>query len=125
MRFLVAALGIYGLYRLIWREADHPRALLTDMRSRGARAGEEKPSEVTYEVVAHDGGWAYKVKDVYSETFATREEATEAATQAAAAHRRAGSDAFIEYQDRQGRWHEEIDPGDDRPDTRVATGPAT
>ena len=26
-------------------------------------------TKVTYEVVEHDGGWAYRVNGVYSETF--------------------------------------------------------
>ncbi|WP_187973320.1 DUF2188 domain-containing protein [Aquibium microcysteis] len=73
-----------------------------------------------YEVVQHDEAWAYRVGDVYSETFATRGEAHAAAEQAAASHRLAGSDEHIEYQDPQGRWHEEEEDGDDRPDTGVA-----
>ncbi len=32
-------------------------------------------SEVTYRIVEHDGGFAYKVGDVFSETFPSREEA--------------------------------------------------
>ena len=28
-------------------------------------------SEVTYEIVEHDGGWAYKVAGVFSEPFPT------------------------------------------------------
>lgn len=40
-------------------------------------------SHVTYTVVEHDGGWAYKVGDVFSETFPTREAAHAAAEQAA------------------------------------------
>ena len=34
---------------------------------------------VTYEVVEHDGGWAYKVGDVFSETFPTHDDALDAA----------------------------------------------
>ncbi|WP_246727772.1 DUF2188 domain-containing protein [Chelativorans sp. Marseille-P2723] len=70
-------------------------------------------------MVEHDGGWAYKVGDVFSESFPSREEATSAAEQAAAAHREAGGDAFIEYQDARGRWHQEVEAGDDRPATHV------
>jgi Uncharacterized protein conserved in bacteria (DUF2188) len=40
-------------------------------------------SHVTYKVVEHDGGWAYKVGDVFSETFPTHD-----AAQAAAARRK-------------------------------------
>ena len=29
-------------------------------------------SEVTYRIVEHDGGFAYKVGDVFSETFPSR-----------------------------------------------------
>ena len=32
-------------------------------------------SEVTYEIVEHDGGWAYKVGPTFSETFPTHDEA--------------------------------------------------
>src|SRR5271165_7598497 len=38
---------------------------------------------VTYAVVEHDGGWAYKVGDVFSETFPTRALAHAAAERAA------------------------------------------
>ncbi len=40
-------------------------------------------STVKYEVVQHDGGWAYKVGDVLSETFQTHAAAHEAAASAA------------------------------------------
>jgi len=87
---------------------------------RGRERSESRPARpVTYEVVEHDGGWAYKVGDVYSESYATEQEATIAAEQAATAHRDAGSDEVIEYQDRYGRWHEEVEAGDSRPETRV------
>jgi hypothetical protein len=29
--------------------------------------------DITYEIVQHDGGWAYKVDGVFSETFPTHE----------------------------------------------------
>ncbi|WP_309084551.1 DUF2188 domain-containing protein [Chelativorans sp.] len=125
MRFVIAALGAYGLYRLFRRSHRGPRALLQDMRTRpdgqrrDARGDDQSPRRITYEVVEHDGGWAYKVGDVFSEAFATRQEATRAAEQAAAAHASAGSDEAIQYQDRDGRWHEEMESGDSRPETRV------
>jgi hypothetical protein len=40
-------------------------------------------SHVTYTVVEHDGGWAYKVGDVFSETFLSRQAAHAAAERAA------------------------------------------
>ncbi|MDZ5697007.1 DUF2188 domain-containing protein [Chelativorans sp. M5D2P16] len=126
MRFVLLALGTFGLYRFLkWRKERHGRsALLSDMRGEGGPRG-AAPVHVTYEVVEHDGGWAYKVDDVYSETFATRREADSAARQAAAAHESAGSDTFIQYQDGEGRWHEETEPGEDRPETEVRGRPAT
>ena len=36
-------------------------------------------AEVTYEIVEHDGGWAYKVDGVFSEPFPTHADALAAA----------------------------------------------
>lgn len=74
---------------------------------------------VTYEVVEHDGGWAYKLGDVFSETFASRRQAAEAARIVAAEHALPGPDEVIEYQDEDGQWHEETADGDDRPEADV------
>ncbi|TWG98320.1 uncharacterized protein DUF2188 [Mesorhizobium sp. J18] len=76
-------------------------------------------TRVTYEVVEHDGGWAYKVGDVFSETFFSHQEARQAADRAAAEHEQRGTAQPIEYQDAEGKWHEEISSGDDRPETDV------
>ncbi len=76
-------------------------------------------THVTYEVVEHDGGWAYKVGDVFSERFPTREEAHEAAARAAAEQRIPGETGEIEYEDSSGHWHEEVARGNDRPDAEV------
>jgi hypothetical protein len=40
-------------------------------------------SRVTYHIVQHDGGWAYKVDETFSERFATHELARAAAELAA------------------------------------------
>jgi Uncharacterized protein conserved in bacteria (DUF2188) len=77
-------------------------------------------SHVTYAVVEHDGGWAYKVGDVFSETFATREAAHAAAARAAEEQRAPGQGGPIEYEDASGQWREEEERGDDRPDTEVS-----
>ena len=74
---------------------------------------------LTYTIVEHDGGWAYKVGDVFSETFRTRQAAHAAAEQAAQEQRAPGESVSIEYEDNAGRWHEEDEKGDDRPDTEV------
>ncbi|MEN3951485.1 DUF2188 domain-containing protein [Iodidimonas sp. SYSU 1G8] len=76
-------------------------------------------TEVLYEIVEHDGGWAYKVGDVISETFETHDEALAAAKSAAARQELPGDTTDIEYEDERGRWHEETAPGDDRPHTDV------
>ena len=39
--------------------------------------------EVTYEIVEHDGGWAYKVDGVFSEPYPTHADALAAAQRAA------------------------------------------
>ena len=76
-------------------------------------------AKVTYEIVQHDGGWAYKVGDVFSETYGSHDEALAAARLAAAEQRVAGETTPISWEDRQGRWHDEVAGGDDRPDTEV------
>ncbi len=40
--------------------------------------------KVTYEIVEHDGGWAYRLGTTYSETFRTHADALAAARIAAA-----------------------------------------
>lgn len=74
---------------------------------------------VTYHVVEHDGGWAYKVGDVFSETFRTREDAHMAAEIAAKEQARRGDDETIEYEDASGHWKVESARGDDRPEADV------
>lgn len=76
-------------------------------------------SRVTYEIVEHDGGWAYRVDGVYSETFATHDQARKAAQRAAGEQRVSGEETGIVYEDADGRWREELSQGDDRPDTDV------
>jgi hypothetical protein len=76
-------------------------------------------SKVTYEVVEHDGGWAYRVNGVYSETFPTHALAHKAAEQAAREQMVAGQTTGISYEDSEGRWHDEVSEGDDRPETGV------
>jgi hypothetical protein len=77
-------------------------------------------TEIIYQIVEHDGGWAYKLGDVFSETFATREEAVEAANIVAKEHEQPGETSDIEYQDEEGKWHAETADGRDRPEADVA-----
>ena len=77
-------------------------------------------SVVTYEIVEHDGGWAYKVGATFSETFPTHDAARDAAERAAAEQQVGEADARgISYEDSKGVWHDEVEPGGDRPTTEV------
>jgi hypothetical protein len=76
-------------------------------------------SHVTYEIVEHDGGWAYRVDGVYSEAFPTHELARQAAERAAREQSVPGSTTSISYEDKDGRWHNEVARGDDRPQTDI------
>ncbi|WP_425106364.1 DUF2188 domain-containing protein [Ancylobacter sp.] len=76
-------------------------------------------SHIRYEIVEHDGGWAYKLGDVFSETHPTHDAALAAARDAAARQSISGETRPIAYQDRRGRWHEEVAQGGDRPEVEV------
>ena len=77
-------------------------------------------AHVTYHIVEHDGGWAYKLDDVFSEPYPTHDMALQAAQQAAS-EQRVGDEVttMIRYQDADGNWREEVSRGGDRPETDV------
>jgi hypothetical protein len=75
--------------------------------------------KIHYQVVPHDGGWAYRLDGAYSESFATRAAAVAAAHNAAAEQQTPGETTYIQYQDEAGRWHTETSQGTDRPDADV------
>jgi hypothetical protein len=75
--------------------------------------------EVIYEIVEHDGGWAYKANGVFSESFPSHAAALKAAQTAAAEQRVPGDTHVIQYEDENGRWHTETARGSDRPITEV------
>jgi hypothetical protein len=77
------------------------------------------PPDVTYEIVQHDGGWAYKANGAFSEPFPTHAEALAAAQAAAAEQEVPGHAEAIEYEDEKGKWHTETASGRDRPHTFV------
>ena len=79
-------------------------------------------THITYKVVEHDGGWAYTVDGTYSESFPTHQEALEAARRVAAEQRVPGHTEAIEWEDANGKWHQETAGGGDRPDTDVEDG---
>ena len=76
-------------------------------------------AEVTYHIVAHDHGYAYKVGDTFSQTYLTREAAREAAKAAAVEQTQAGQAMEILYEDEAGEWRREDVSGRDRPQTSV------
>ncbi|HET7411092.1 MAG TPA: DUF2188 domain-containing protein [Pararhizobium sp.] len=75
---------------------------------------------VIYHIVEHDGGWAYKLGDVFSEPYPTHDMALQAA-EVAAQEQQIGDDTTttIRYQDANGDWHEERANGGDRPEADV------
>lgn len=76
-------------------------------------------TKIVYEIVEHDGGWAYRLDDVFSETYPTKELATAAADDVAARQQVSGESGTIQYQDEDGAWHEEDVSGDNRPQVEV------
>lgn len=76
-------------------------------------------AHITYHVVEHDGGWAYRADGVYSETFPTRAAALKTAKRVAGEQRAPGETHEIQYQDETGAWHVEHADGHDRPITDV------
>ena len=72
-------------------------------------------TRIIYHIVPHDGGWAYRLEDVYSETFPTHAAAQRAARLAAIEQARPGETTGISYEDQQGHWISEVVSGDDRP----------
>jgi thioredoxin reductase (NADPH) len=81
---------------------------------------QERPmTKITYEIVEHDGGWAYRVDGVYSEPFPSHDDARRAAERAAKEQVVPGDTTGISYEDKEGRWHDELSKGSDRPETDV------
>jgi hypothetical protein len=76
-------------------------------------------TKITYEIVEHDGGWAYRVDGVYSEAYPTHDKARQAAERAAKEQNVPGEATGISYEDKEGHWHEEQSAGSDRPETDV------
>ncbi|MFN3667778.1 MAG: hypothetical protein ACK4VY_00565 [Brevundimonas sp.] len=76
-------------------------------------------AQITYRIVEHDGGWAYKVGDTYSETWPDHDSARAAAVAAAREQKVPDKDAFIEYADASGDWITERADGHDRPEVDV------
>jgi Uncharacterized protein conserved in bacteria (DUF2188) len=76
-------------------------------------------SKIIYQIVKHDGGWAYRVDETFSETFPTHDSAHEAAERAAREQAQPGEATIISYEDKEGHWHRESSSGTDRPEPKV------
>ena len=74
---------------------------------------------ITYRIVEHDGGWAYKQGSSFSETFRTHDEARAAAVRACREQHVPGETLEIEFQNAAGQWVTECAQGNDRPDIDV------
>jgi hypothetical protein len=106
------------------KAAKHATRKKAKSKSRRAGVSATKPvarrmTKVTYEVVEHDGGWAYRVDGVFSEAFPSHDEARIAAERAASEQIRPGDTTAISWEDKDGRWHDELSVGNDRPETDV------
>jgi len=75
--------------------------------------------QITYRIVEHDGGWAYRLGDTFSETYPDHDSARAAAAAAAREQKVPDEDSLIEYADASGRWVTERADGHDRPETEV------
>jgi hypothetical protein len=76
-------------------------------------------AHVTYKIVPHDGGWTYTTDGVFAETYKTRQAAADAARQVAAEQRTPGDTEAILFETADGKWHEELADGGDRPEADV------
>lgn len=76
-------------------------------------------TKITYQIVQHDGGWAYRVDETYSETFPSHDSARKAAELAAQEQAVPGEATVISYEGNRGHWHDEKSAGTDRPEVKV------
>ncbi|ATN35030.1 hypothetical protein ACO34A_14595 [Rhizobium sp. ACO-34A] len=76
-------------------------------------------TKIVYEIVPHDGGWAYKLGNVFSETFSSHDEALEAARIVMQEQQVGDEPVEISYQDEKGKWREEYSDGGDRPEVEI------
>ena len=76
-------------------------------------------TKVVYEIIPHDGGWAFKLDGTISQTFPSHDDAYNAAKRVALEQRRPGETVGISWEDQRGRWHDELSSGDDRPEVDI------
>ncbi len=76
-------------------------------------------TRLQYRIVQHDGGWAYRVGDSFSEPFPSKDAALAAARRAVAEQRIPTEATMIEWEDADGHWHTEQSDPLDRPDVDI------
>jgi Uncharacterized protein conserved in bacteria (DUF2188) len=107
--------------KVVRRKVHHERAnkktaqIHSQASEKSRRSIKSATSDLTYQIVEHDDGWAYTVNGVFSEAFPTHAEALAAAQLAAAEQELPGDAETIEYEDDRGEWHSETVSGRDRP----------
>ncbi|MDE8342357.1 MAG: DUF2188 domain-containing protein [Acidocella sp.] len=74
---------------------------------------------IHYKVVAHDGGWAYRLGEVFSETYPTHQAALKAAKRVAREQHVPGETRYIQYQNEAGEWVTELSHSLDTPEAEV------
>src|SRR5438132_14236608 len=80
---------------------------------------EESMTKITYEIVEHDGGWAYRVDGVFSETFPSHDMARRAAERAAKEQTVPGDTTGISYEDKAGHCDAALMARNHRPETEA------
>lgn len=80
-------------------------------------------SKIVYDIVEHNGGWAFKFENTLSQTYPTHADALAAAKRVAMEQQRPGADTGISWEDEKGRWHDELADGDDRPEVEIHDKP--
>src|SRR5262245_7411322 len=85
------------------RQSSHWRSAPVVQSS--AEKRKRRMSKVTYEIIRHENGWAYRARGTISETFPTHDAALEAARSAAAEQRVPGETVGIQYETADGIWH--------------------
>ena len=76
-------------------------------------------TKITYDIIEHDGGWAFKLGDTISETFRSHDAAKAAARRVAIEQQRPGEETGISWEDEGGAWHNEVVEGGDRPEVEI------
>ncbi|OYV24464.1 MAG: hypothetical protein B7W99_02200 [Rhodospirillales bacterium 20-58-10] len=74
---------------------------------------------IHYKVVVHDGGWAYRLGEVFSETYPTHQAALKAAKRVAREQHVPGETRYIQYQNEAGAWVTELSHSLDTPEAEV------